>query len=70
MGKLLGKEPVFSGDPNPQKALFSNTAKLTSLMGYPTMPLNQMMAMVADWVSSGGKVINAPTHFESTDGNY
>jgi nucleoside-diphosphate-sugar epimerase len=70
MGKLLGKEPVFVGDPNPQKALFSNTTKMTSLMGYPTMPLNKMMAMVADWVSSGGKFINAPTHFESTDGNY
>ena len=70
LGKLLGKEPIFIGDPSPQKALFSNTAKLTSLMGYPTMSLYKMLEMVADWVSSGGKFINAPTHFESTDGNY
>lgn len=70
MGKLLDREPVFTGDPNPQKALFSNTAKLNKLMGYPHMPLQTMMAMVADWVKSGGKFIHAPTHFESTDGNY
>ncbi|MCJ7693940.1 MAG: hypothetical protein MUO40_00790 [Anaerolineaceae bacterium] len=70
MGKLLSRDPIFIGDPNPQKALFSNTAKLTSLMGYPTMPLYKMLEMVADWVNSGGKFINAPTHFESTDGNY
>jgi len=70
MGRLLGKEPFFVGDPNPQKALYSNTSKLNDLMGYPNLPLQKMMAMVADWVKTGGKFINAPTHFESTDGNY
>jgi len=70
MGELLGHKPTYSGDPDPQKALFSNTDKLTTLMGKPLMLLSKMMELVADWVKSGGKFINAPTHFESTDGNY
>ncbi len=70
MGELLGKAPVFSEGSLPKKALFSNTTKLTNLMGYPHMPLMKMMKMVAEWIKSGGSTINAPTHFEATDGKY
>jgi len=70
MGELLGCDPIFAEGPDPKKALFSNTTKMTSLMGYPNMPLLSMMQMVADWVKSGGSTINAPTHFETTDGNF
>jgi len=70
MGSLLGKEPIFSEDPFPQKALFSNATKLTEMMGYPHMPLVSMMKMVAEWVQSGGATIHAPTHFEITNGKY
>lgn len=70
MGEFLQKEPVFSDQPEPEKALFSNTSKLNGLMGYPQMPLLTMMKMVADWAKSGGKTLNAPTHFEVTEGKY
>ena len=73
MGKLLGKEPVFSGSiENGLKygAMFPNTAKLNEMMGYPHMPLKTMMRMVAEWVLADGRSINAPTHFESTDGQF
>ena len=73
MGKLLGREPVFSGSTeNGLRAgcIFPNTTKLSQLMGYPTMALRDMMQMVAEWIMAGGRSINAPTHFESTDGKY
>lgn len=70
MGALLGKAPVFTDEPDPQKSLFSNTAKLTEMMGYPNMPLMSMMEMVADWVKSGGSTIDAPTHFEQINGKF
>jgi hypothetical protein len=70
MGALLGKAPLFAEEPDPGKSLFSNTAKLTKMMGYPNMPLSTMMEMVADWVKSGGATIDAPTHFEQTDGKF
>ena len=71
MGKLLGREPVFSGSTENglrMGCIFPNTAKLSQLMGYPTMPLRSMMQMVAEW-SCRRALVNAPTHFESTDGN-
>lgn len=70
MGSLLGRKPVFTGNSLPDKSLFSNTAKLTDMLGYPHIPLTKMMRLVAEWVSSGGSYINAPTHFEATDGKY
>jgi len=70
MGELLGKAPVFTDEPDPQKSLFSNTAKLTEMMGYPHMPLLSMVTMVADWVKSGGSTIDAHTHFEQIDGKF
>ena len=73
MSKLLGKEPVFCGSAQTAVqtgGMFPNTTKLNELMGYPAMPLKTMMRMVADWVLAGGKTINAPTHFESTTGQY
>ncbi len=71
IGEILGKQPVFNGDPYAaDSAMFSCTKKLNGLMGYPLMPLEQMMKIVAEWVAAGGKAINAPTHFETTDGKY
>ena len=70
MGEFLGKAPVFSDSPAPEKSLFSNTTKLVEMMGYPRTPLLSMMKMVAEWAKSGGSVIPAPTHFEVTDGKF
>lgn len=67
--KRFHKEPNFTGEEG-DRALFSNTSNMTRLMGYPQMPLEAMMDMVADWIKGGGEVINAPTHFEATDGKY
>ena len=68
-GARFGKKPLFDGEEG-SRATFSNTAKLARLMGYPKMSLLAMMEMVADWIIAGGETINAPTHFESTDGKF
>lgn len=70
LGELLGKEPIFSGNDLPEKSLFSNTAKLNQIMGYPNMSLGEMIKLTAEWLKSGGSYINAPTHFETTDGKF
>ncbi len=68
-GARFGKKPLFAGEEG-NRAVFSNTAKMTTLLGYPNMPLEKMMDMVADWILEGGETINAPTHFETTDGKF
>lgn len=67
--KRFGKTPIYAGAEG-DSALFSNTTKMSKLMGYPSISIETMINMVADWIRSGGEAINAPTHFETTDGKY
>lgn len=67
--KRFNKTPIFSGEEG-NRALLSNAGKMNQLMGYPMTSLNAMIDMVAEWIMSGGETINAPTHFEATDGKY
>ena len=66
---IFGKIALFSGE---ERALgiYSNTAKLNSLMGAPEFPLRDMIHMQAEWITGGGASLNAPTHFEQADGKY
>lgn len=68
-GELLGRVPVYEGEER-DCGVFSNSAKLMGLMGYPSVPLEQMMAWQAEWIRKGGVTISAPTHFDTTDGKY
>lgn len=65
----FGRKPQFTGEEG-SCAVLSNSAKMAGLMGYPNMPLEKMMDLVAEWIMQGGEVIDAPTHFEATDGKY
>jgi nucleoside-diphosphate-sugar epimerase len=65
----FGRKPQFTGEEG-SCAVLSNSAKMTGLMGYPNMPPEKMMDLVAEWIMQGGEVIDAPTHFEATDGKY
>lgn len=68
-GELLGRTPIYEGEER-DCGVFSNSAKLMGLMGYPSVPLKQMMVWQAEWIRSGGATISAPTHFDTTDGKY
>lgn len=69
LGKLLGKTPKFEGEPT-NIALLSNAGKCMKLFGYPCAGVDQMIAWQADWLLSGGRLLNKPTHFEERKGNF
>ncbi len=69
LGKLLGKEPVFTGEEQPD-AYLNNAGKLFSLFGYPTVSLETLIRWQAEWIQSGGRGLGKPTHFEERKGSY
>lgn len=68
-GKEFGVEPKFVGEEAPT-ALLSNASEAFSLFGYPTVPLLTMIRWIAGWLEQDGASLNAPTHFETRDGQY
>jgi hypothetical protein len=51
-------------------ALLSNPAKLFAELGSPPTPLDAVIRWTAEWVKSGGRLLNKPTRFEVRDGRY
>jgi nucleoside-diphosphate-sugar epimerase len=68
-GQRFGKTPIFSGEES-ATALLSNAADAHQLFGRPTVTASQMMDWVAHWITSGGRLLNKPTHFEARDGKF
>lgn len=69
LGKLLGHEPVFEGEES-DAALLNNAGKCFSLFGYPELGVRKLIELQADWLLSGGRTLNKPTHFEERKGNF
>ena len=69
LGKLLGRQPVFTGTEAPT-ALLSNARRAFSLFGQPRVSADQLLAWVAAWLRQGGPTLNKPTHFEARDGRF
>lgn len=69
LGKLLGKEPVFSGEEQ-HSAYLNNAGKMFSLFGYPSVSLDTLIAWQAEWILSGGRSLGKATHFEERKGSY
>ncbi|MEG1068910.1 MAG: NAD-dependent epimerase/dehydratase family protein [Ruthenibacterium sp.] len=69
LGKLLGKEPIFSGEETTTGYL-NNAGKMFELFGYPSVPLGTLIEWQAAWIQSGGRHLDKPTHFEERKGSY
>jgi nucleoside-diphosphate-sugar epimerase len=69
LGKLLGRQPVFTGIESPT-ALLSNARRAFGLLGQPRVSADQLLGWVAAWVRQGGPTLNKPTHFEARDGRF
>ena len=65
----LGKQARFTGQEAPT-ALLNNAARCHGLFGYPRMPLDRMIDLVAAWIGRGGVTHGKPTHFETRDGKF
>ena len=68
-GKLYGRAPVFTGTPA-DAAWHSDATESIRLFGPVTKSLDEMIAMVADYLQAGGKLLGKPTHFETRDGKF
>lgn len=69
LGKLLGKEPTFTGT-SADTAYLSNAGKMFQLFGYPRVPLETLIEWQAQWILDGGRALGKPTHFEERKGSY
>ncbi len=69
IGKLVGREPEFTGQESPT-ALLSNAGRCFDLFGYPTVPLQTMIPAIVTWVASGKELLGKPTKFEVRDGKF
>ncbi len=68
-GELFGKPPRFTGAES-ETALLSNATATLAVLGPPRVPAGQLIEWVADWVGSGGRLLNKPTRFEARDGRF
>ena len=68
-GELLHENPQFINEEQ-QTALLSNASESFRLFGYPKVPLQTMIEIIADWMQEGGKTINKPTHFQERAGQF
>lgn len=69
MGEILGKQPIFEGDEQPN-AYLNNASKSISIFGYPEVSVETLLKWQAEWILDGGRVLNKPTHFEERQGSY
>ena len=68
-GKIFGRAPVLTGAPA-DAAWHSDASESIRLFGPTTKSLDEMIAMVADHLRAGGKLLGKPTHFETRDGKF
>jgi nucleoside-diphosphate-sugar epimerase len=68
-GRLFGIEPVFENSEAPT-ALLNNAGYAFELFGKPKTPVSQVIKWIAEWIGSGKKLLDKPTHFEVRDGKY
>lgn len=68
-GRIFNITPTFSNQEE-NTALLSNAAECFHLFGYPRLTAKAMIQLIADWLSSGGKLLNKETHFQEREGKF
>lgn len=69
LGRLLGREPRFTGSEG-RDALLSQSAKALALFGPPVVSTGTLLGWVADWTLRGGTTLGKATHFEEREGRF
>jgi nucleoside-diphosphate-sugar epimerase len=65
----FGKRPRVTGT-EAATVWLANASKSLAWFGPPTVSLDEMITMTADWVRAGGGSLGKPTHFEARDGRF
>jgi nucleoside-diphosphate-sugar epimerase len=69
LGRILGREPVFSGREEVD-ALLSDTTLAQSLFGRPAVSADTLIGWVGEWVRSGRPTLGKATRFEEREGRF
>ena len=69
LADLLGRELRFT-ETEAKTALLSNAAKCHGMFGYPSVPLDELITLTADWMLAGGELLGKPTKFQQRDGRF
>ena len=69
IGQTLGKKPKFVSQ-EAISALLSDASYCHSTFGLPQTTLEQMITMIAKWVTAGKKTLNKPTKYEIRNGKF
>lgn len=69
LAEAMGCAVVFEGEEG-TKALLSNSQKCIRLFGYPSIGVEEMLRLQAQWVMGGGRKLGKPTHFEESEGKF
>lgn len=68
-GKIFGIEPVFENEEQPT-ALLSNASRMEELFPFKKVSVEEMIAMTAEWLELGGRLLSKPTHFQERTGKF
>ena len=68
-GKHFGLKPEFVGTES-KTALLNDAGLAFDLFGKPKVPVEKMIEWTANWIRTGNRLFNKPTHFETRDGKY
>jgi len=68
-GRILGREVSFSGEEG-ERACLGDARRALGLFGPPSVDARTVLAWTARWVQRGGRSLDKPAHFETTDGRY
>ncbi len=69
LGELLHKDVQFTGQ-EAALAWLWDAHRSYDWFGPPSVSIDEMLTMTAEWVLQGGETLNRPTHFEVTDGQF
>ena len=66
---MLGKEPTFAGEEG-DSAYLSDSSLAMKTFGYPEISAETLIKWQADYILSGSRTLDKPTHFEERKGSY
>ena len=68
-GEIMGRHVEFKGEEG-QVTLLSNPARAMKSFGPPAVSLDRLIKWQAQWLLTGRRSLNKPTHFEEAGGEY